>query len=255
MAADPAAAWQALSGVRDPELDESVTDLGFVTDLSVDGAGVVELSLRLPTYWCAPNFAYLMVDDAEVALSGVPGVTGARVRLVDHFAAEEINAGVAARQGFAATFPGLAEGELDELRTTFRRKALGRHQYLVCRAALDRGWGVEDLAGATLGDLPDDEEVRIYRDRRAELGIDASPGAAVLVDEEGRAVAAPAAAAHLSRLRLTTASIEGNGAWCRGLLETRYDGCWEGRPGAVTTTRVSLGARGPSRVERGGGPE
>ena len=46
----------ALSGVRDPELDEPVTDLGFVSELKVDG-DTVGIRLRLPTYFCAPNFA------------------------------------------------------------------------------------------------------------------------------------------------------------------------------------------------------
>ncbi len=44
--------------------------------------------------------------------------------LEDHFAAEEINAGVAARAGFVASFEGLAESELDDLRREFLRKAM-----------------------------------------------------------------------------------------------------------------------------------
>ncbi|MCW2492268.1 MAG: metal-sulfur cluster biosynthetic enzyme, partial [Frankiales bacterium] len=53
----------ALSTVRDPELDESIVDLGFVRQTSVVD-GHAEVRLRLPTYFCAPNFAYLMVADA-----------------------------------------------------------------------------------------------------------------------------------------------------------------------------------------------
>ena len=49
--------------------------------------------LRLPTFFCAPNFSFLMVADAYDAVSAVPGVTRADVALDDHHASEEINAG------------------------------------------------------------------------------------------------------------------------------------------------------------------
>ena len=35
-------------------------------------------AVRLPTYWCSPNFAYLMVGDAHEALRGLPGATACR---------------------------------------------------------------------------------------------------------------------------------------------------------------------------------
>ena len=60
----------ALSGVRDPELDEPITDLAFVSGLELDGDRV-SVRLRLPTYFCAPNFAYLMVADAREAVLSV----------------------------------------------------------------------------------------------------------------------------------------------------------------------------------------
>ena len=68
----------ALGSVRDPELDEPITDLGFVTDLEV-GEGEVRVRLRLPTYFCAPNFAYLMVADARAAVESVPGAGRAEI--------------------------------------------------------------------------------------------------------------------------------------------------------------------------------
>ncbi len=49
----------ALSGVRDPELDEPITDLDFVPALEIVDDSV-RVRLRLPTYFCAPNFAYLI---------------------------------------------------------------------------------------------------------------------------------------------------------------------------------------------------
>ena len=52
----------ALAAVLDPELDRPITDLGFVRAVSVGADGSVEARLRLPTYFCAPNFAWLMVS-------------------------------------------------------------------------------------------------------------------------------------------------------------------------------------------------
>jgi metal-sulfur cluster biosynthetic enzyme len=128
-----AAVWAALGTVRDPELDEPLTDLGFVAHCEVSAAGHAVVRLRLPTYFCAPNFAFLMVADAYDAVAGVPGLTGLDIRLEDHFAADVINRGVAARQGFVASFEGEAVDELDTLRGDFVRKAV--------LAGTDRGDG------------------------------------------------------------------------------------------------------------------
>ena len=68
------AALAALTTVRDPELDEPITSLGFVASCVVSCEGRAVVRLRLPTYFCAPNFAYLMVADAYDAVIDVPGV-------------------------------------------------------------------------------------------------------------------------------------------------------------------------------------
>ena len=112
----------ALATVRDPELDEPVTTLGFVSSCTVSEEGQTQVRLRLPTYFCAPNFAFLMVADAYDAIAAVPGVTAAEVILDDHFASDAINAGVAARAGFVGSFDGEAVDELDELRRSEERR-------------------------------------------------------------------------------------------------------------------------------------
>src|SRR5258708_8698161 len=122
-AAIESAAWAALETVRDPELDEPVTTLGFVASCTVSPGGQATVRLRLPTYFCAPNFAYLMVADAYDAVTRVEGITAAEVILEDHFASDAINGGVAAQSGFARSFAGEAVAELDELRAAFLRKA------------------------------------------------------------------------------------------------------------------------------------
>ena len=123
-----AAVLGALGHVRDPELDEPITDLKFVADLRV-AEDAVDVRLRLPTPFCAPNFAYLMVADAKEAVLAVPGVREARISLDGHYASEEINAGMVEDRGFEGTFPGETEGEsLDELRAIFRRKSFVSRQ-------------------------------------------------------------------------------------------------------------------------------
>lgn len=205
----PSELWEALGTVVDPELDQPVTDLGFVSEaVVVDGHARVRL--RLPTYFCAPNFAYLMVADAYDAVRALPGVTSVDVRLADHFAAEEINAGVAASAGFAGAFPGLASGELDELRLTFRRKA-----YL---ASLDRLAATLPATDVTVADVPPSPLLDAVLRRRASLGLDCSPGSPLLLDEHGMAMT-PLRQRYARSVRL---SIEGNAGFCRGLLRTRY---------------------------------
>jgi metal-sulfur cluster biosynthetic enzyme len=222
-----AAVWAALGTVRDPELDAPITDLGFVSEAVVT-CGVARVRILLPTYFCAPNFAYLMIADAYDALAAVPGVHTVDLRLEDHFAAEEINAGVSAGGGFAGTFPGETEppghpgDDLAELRQTFRRKAHAACLERACRSLLDAGWEIEALGGVRLADLPDCVERTSLLRRRAELGLPTAPGDPLLVDEQGRPVPADGVAAYLRFARAVRVSIDGNASFCRGLLHTRY---------------------------------
>ncbi len=212
----------ALSGVRDPELDEPITDLDFVSELEVEG-GTAFVRLRLPTYFCAPNFAYLMVADAKAALLSVPGVERARVVLDDHYASQEINGGVNEDHGFAGAFAGETEGpDLEELRTVFRRKSFVSRQEQLCRELLSEDYTPSDLAGMTLADVPASGALEKYLERRAELGLDTSEGAPLVVDPDGKPVPEEAVVQHLRFARTVRVSIEGNAELCRGLLATRY---------------------------------
>ena len=66
----PASVLDALAGVYDPELDEPITSLRFVSACEVSGRWGCAGALRLPTPQCAPNFAFLMAADARRAVSG-----------------------------------------------------------------------------------------------------------------------------------------------------------------------------------------
>jgi metal-sulfur cluster biosynthetic enzyme len=219
----------ALGEVRDPELDEPITLLGFVASCTVSADGHARVRLRLPTYFCAPNFAFLMVADAYDVVSTLDGVRTADVALEDHFAADAINGGVAARAGFARSFDGEAVGELDELRIDFLRKAVLAGTDQVCRPLLAAGVEAPALTALTLGEVPPSRELERLRRRRAELGLAASDDAPLLIEPAtGEPVGDAAVPLHLRRARTTRVSIEANAGICRGMLRHRYDTRGEG---------------------------
>jgi metal-sulfur cluster biosynthetic enzyme len=212
----------ALSGVRDPELDEPITDLAFVSEVDLEG-DAVSVRLRLPTYFCAPNFAYLMVADAREAVLSLPGVRRATMTLDDHYASDEINGGVNEDKGFDGAFPDETESpDLGELRTIFHRKSFVARQEKLCRSMLAEGHSPGQLAELRLGEIPSSEASEKYLRRRAELGLDVSPEAPLLVDPDGNRVPKEAVVQHLRFARTVGVSIEGNAELCRGLLATRY---------------------------------
>ena len=213
-----------LAMVMDPELDESVTELGFITEVVLQGEGEVRIGFRLPTYWCAANFAFLMADDMRRAVQALPWVTKVEVQLYDHMYAEAINQGVTNGNGFQAAFGVAAEGGLEALRRTFELKAFQRRQEALLEhlinikhlpetlVALD----VESLQCLPL-DANGDKLVERYLERRILVG---GAGRA-FVDIEGQPIAAATLSAHLRDLRRVGVNAEFNGALCRGLLAVR----------------------------------
>src|SRR5579875_2207158 len=103
----PAAVRRALQTVLDPELDQSLLELGLGDDISVQ-EGHVTVVMRLPTTWCASAFVYLMASDIRAALLALPGLTGITVRL----------------PGYAAVSPGEGSGRVEDLRRAFLRKGV-----------------------------------------------------------------------------------------------------------------------------------
>jgi metal-sulfur cluster biosynthetic enzyme len=239
------AVWAALATVLDPELDQPITELGFVASCDVDAAGRVVVRLRLPTYFCAANFVFLMVADARAALGGVPGVVHADVAVTDHFAAEAINAGVADGRGFVGTFGELAEGELHQLRADFQRKALLAATERVCSALSAGGWSEGRLASVTLGQASAVAPTGRVRELRAHLGLPAGDDDPLVVDPvSGHGVDAAALPPYLRRARLHRVGIEANAELCQGLLRDRY------REESLMIRRPHRLAPGPAR---GGG--
>jgi len=234
-AVDGSRILSALGEVRDPELDEPITSLGFVASCAVSAAGDAQVRLRLPTYFCAPNFAFLMVADAYDAVSALEGVRSTEVVLEDHFAADAINGGVAANAGFARSFDGEAVGELHELRADFLRKAVMAGTDLVCRPLVAAGADPAALTRLTLGGVPPSRELDRLRQRRAALGLPAGDDAPLLVEPStGAAVGVEALPLHLRRARSSRVSIEANAGICRGMLRVRYETRGEGEKEGAT---------------------
>jgi metal-sulfur cluster biosynthetic enzyme len=219
-----------LATVNDPELDESVVELDFVTDVTVDGDGAVSLSFRLPTYWCAANFAFIMAEDMRNAVAALPWVTRVSVTLGEHMYAETINRGMSQTQSFETAFGSEADGNLAQVRRTFLVKAFQRRQVALGDHLLAAGHKPEELAALTVGALrsgyattPERQVlVQRYLDRRSVVG-EAGDEAPAFVDEQGRRVAPDAFRAHLRALRRVAVTVEFNGALCRGLLAARFN--------------------------------
>ncbi|RII14191.1 hypothetical protein DSC45_21120 [Streptomyces sp. YIM 130001] len=225
-----AACWReesaraALDAVYDPELDEPITDLGFVLSVTVTPDGALTVRLRLPTSFCSPNFAYLMASDSKDVLTALPWTRDVVVLLDDHHDSDMINRGLAADAGYRGTFGAEAEKDLDALRLTFRRKAHAAAMERVLARVLREKPDLteESLQDVVVGDLPDSRESGALLRRREALGLGVAPSDPVLVDEDGRRYPPGEIPLRLRFARAVRVSIDGNAHFCRGLLRTRY---------------------------------
>jgi metal-sulfur cluster biosynthetic enzyme len=213
----------ALGTVHDPELDEPITSLRFVTSCDVTADGDVDVRLRLPTPQCAPNFAFLMAADARDAVRRLPEVREVTVVLEGHYTGREINGAVGRGEGFSGAFPGETEGELDALRELFHRKALVARQSGIGEALLAGGATAEEVTALRVADIPDDANARRCLELREHLGIPADAGAPAFVRPDGAPIAAADLKHWLRVARLVRTSLEANGGICRSLLAARYD--------------------------------
>ena len=219
-----------LATVTDPELDEPVTELGFVEDVTVGADGAVAIDFRLPTFWCAANFAYMMAEDMRDAVAALPWVTGVVPRLQAHMCEDQVNRGVAEGLDFGAAFgePG-EDDSLANLRTTFRRKAFQGRQEALLRALLAQGFDkaalvamtVQALEGAAPAEADGAGLKRRYLAIRARVGGPAGADALAFVTAEGAPLSQAGFDEHLRTLASVRIAMDFNGALCRGLLAAR----------------------------------
>jgi metal-sulfur cluster biosynthetic enzyme len=220
--------WSALNTVTDPELDESVTSLEFITSVGIHLQDEVRIAFRLPTYWCAPNFAFLMASDMRDAVSEIPWVRNVQVELLDHFSAQLINRGVALRQDFRDAFPGETDDDLSAVRKKFLGKAYERRQELLIRHLLKSGFEPVWFARVSLQELillPLASEgiglrnLYLFSWRRIHAGSTKERLAFTTV--EGTPLDPADFRNYLRRVASVRRNAEFNAFICRGLLEAR----------------------------------
>lgn len=215
----------ALDQVTDPELDESVVKLGFVTAIDITDDERVRINFRLPTYWCAANFSYLMAADMRDAAASLPWVRHVEVRLDEHMFIEAINEGIAAGHDFTEAFPSESGENLDALRRHFGLKSFERRQDSLLRYLLARGCDAAMLIDLTLADLqslaidPDGAVLRArYIVRRALVG----GGDRAFVTASGDRIMHETLTIYLRHIHRIGLNAEFNAALCSGLLAVRY---------------------------------
>jgi metal-sulfur cluster biosynthetic enzyme len=218
----------ALNAVTDPEIDESVVSLEFVTEVKIDSSNRVEIEFRLPTYWCAPNFAFLMASDMRDAVSALQWVRDVSVRLSDHFSADLINRSVALRQDFRDAFPGETDDDLSAVRQKFLGQAFERRQELLLQYLIARGYGPDWIARASLAEL-----IRLELDREGialrnaylfilrRMNPDAGEEALAFTTRDKTPLDSQDLKSYLRKIGATRRNAEFNGFICRSLLSER----------------------------------
>ena len=189
----------------------------------------VHIGFRLPTYWCAPNFAFMMADDMRAAALDVPWVKGVTVELGEHMYSETINQGVAAGRSFQDAFGEEADGNLDEVRRTFLLKAFQRRQEALLLHLMAAGFTPETLVAMLVTDLEglvlNAEGRKLsarYLERRPVAGP-TSARASAFVTTAGDALQVEGFETYVKALRRVRVNAEFNGALCKGLLAVRFD--------------------------------
>jgi len=237
--------WECLERVNDPELDEPVTDMGFIERIEVIDNHRVEVVFRLPTYWCSPNFAFLMAFGIRREIETLRWVRDIRVELSDHCFGDEVNEGVNSGRAFSAVFAQYCDdANLESVAETFMAKAFDRRQEAMLLGLRRRGLSAERIVSMSLGEFDcipfaDEEAIKQkprYRELLLSCGLAEEPGDLAFPTWEGQCILPDRLQAHLERLRGVRINMEFNGAMCRGLASTRYK-------------EVEIGPDGPTLVD------
>ncbi|WP_299472647.1 iron-sulfur cluster assembly protein [uncultured Roseibium sp.] len=239
------AVWEQLENVSDPELDEPITDMGFVERVEVFASEKVEVDFRLPTYWCSPNFAFLMAFGIRQEVEKLSWVREVTVTLMDHCFDAQVNAGVNGSCSFDEVFSAYSSGEeLENVKLKFLEKAFIRRQETVLLALQQAGYSAEKIVTMKLGefdriDFKGEEESRQkprYRTLLISRNLASVSEDLAFVTWAGEPIEPRNLRQHLSELRSVRINMEFNGALCRGLSNTRYK-------------EVEIGADGPTLVD------
>src|SRR5256885_16940543 len=147
---------RALSTVTDPELDEPITELGFVKNLSVSEDGRVSVDLVTSTFWCSPNFVYMMLEEARDVVSKLGGINEVRVHLDGHHDSDRINEAINAGKSFSDCYGAEANGNLVELNRMIRTRALRSRLFSMATTLSKHGFSPEQLVDLSQQDVTSD---------------------------------------------------------------------------------------------------
>ncbi len=235
---------RALAEVYDPELDTPITELGFVNEVRISGDHVT-VTYTVPTFWCAPNFVFMMSQDIRHEVGRVPGVARVTVVVRNNCLEDEINAGVNAGRNFAETFPADVGGQVDleALRHTFTVKGFLARQDVLMRRMRQAGLPDPVILSLRVGDVvPDGEDIfarpasasapqRIplaaadlerYLHKRRRLGLEVAADVMLFTTVEGQPIAEADLAAYLRYSRAARLNIAFNTSLCEGLLRAQF---------------------------------
>lgn len=237
------AVYAALDQVYDPELDAPITDLQFVAEVAIEGDHVL-VRYNVPTFWCAPNFVFMMSHDIRHELAQVPGVGAVTVLVSNNCVEDQVNAGVNAGKSFEETFSDDIDGSgesLEELRRIFTTKGFLARQDVLLRRLRQAGLADEAILDLSLDDLvvagedllvsaADEAPLLVrraagdlakYLHKRRKLGLPTAD-ALVFSTLEGQPLREIDLASYLRRSRAARLNIAFNTSLCEGLLRTQF---------------------------------
>ncbi|HET7322967.1 MAG TPA: iron-sulfur cluster assembly protein [Halococcus sp.] len=232
------AVMERLDRVDDPELDRSIVELEYISDLTIDGAAVT-VEFTLPTAWCSPAFAWMMATGAREEIEDLPGVTECTVQITDHMHAEGINRGVNEELKFEDVFPDAEDG-IEAVRRTLDEKARMARQFRAVEALRQAGVtpaqivelrreevSLEDertfltLADGGLMISVSTEPIAEYLEKATTVGIVTDSADRLFATPEGDPISVDEFEDVHRRARLAKTNVAGQGSVCAGLNEVR----------------------------------
>jgi len=222
------AVYHKLQLVVDPELDEALTDLNFIKRIDIDDQNVT-ITFHLPTYWCSPNFAFIMAEDIKKRVEELDWVKRAEVILIDHLESKKISEGVSKGKTFKEVF-GKSQGDLYELRQKFRLKAFYARQERLAKKLLNENvtketiitMSIIELLYLSRTDKDIDQLVSRYLSIREEFDLSTESGAIAFTDPYGKKLAIDTFKEYFLNSKRERLSMEFNSTFCQGILQTRY---------------------------------
>lgn len=233
-----AAVRARLDRVSDPELDRSIVELQYISDVTID-AGHVTVAFVLPTAWCSPAFAWMMATDIREEVSALAGVDEVSVELLDHMHAAEINRGVNEHLPFEVVFDDADDG-IEDLRRALNEKARLARQFHAFQALEEAGFDPTQIVGLTPADLhPSDNQIAIflhdwrlgvlvpaepitsYLEKARSVGVASAPDAPMFASVDGTPIDPSSFDGVRRQSRLAWSNVSGQAGICAGLHEAR----------------------------------